>query len=220
MKSGFDRLATPYRWLEYLSFGRALERCRCRFMTEMADTRSALLLGDGDGRFAASLLLAAPLAHVEAVDESAAMLAALSERCTTAGVCGRVTLNQADLTRGVPALRGAPFDLVVTHFFLDCLSERDTAMLVDETMPMLDRNARWVVSEFNIPHGPMHVPARIVVWILYAAFRLLTGLRAQQLPNHAAILRRRGFTLKRYSTSLRGLLRSEVWACSDGITRR
>ncbi len=45
----FNRLAQIYRWLEYLSFGPFLWRCRIRFLPDLAHCRRALVLGDGDG---------------------------------------------------------------------------------------------------------------------------------------------------------------------------
>lgn len=44
-EANFDWIARPYRWMEYATFGRALERCRNRFLTELRDCRSALALG-------------------------------------------------------------------------------------------------------------------------------------------------------------------------------
>jgi hypothetical protein len=52
----FDRIARPYRWLEYLTLGRSLERAREVFLPLLKDRRQALILGDGDGRFTARLL--------------------------------------------------------------------------------------------------------------------------------------------------------------------
>ena len=215
MKSGFDRLAAPYRWMEYLSFGRALQDCRLRFLPDLNETRSALLLGDGDGRFAAKLLRAAPGARVIAIDGSPAMLQALNRRCHGAGVHDRVTSFCADLTNGVEWLQGQSFDLVTTHFFLDCLTEAETSLLISRIKPLLRPDARWIVSEFHIPKGAMRLPARLLVWGLYAAFGLLTGLRVRHLPDHAAAFHRRGFLRVRHATSLGGLLLSETWVMRD-----
>jgi len=40
-----DRIARCYRWLEYLSFGRALERRRREYLIEVESARSVLILG-------------------------------------------------------------------------------------------------------------------------------------------------------------------------------
>ncbi|MCU1248095.1 MAG: methyltransferase type 12 [Edaphobacter sp.] len=56
IEPSFDRIARPYHWLEYLTLGKALERCRNHHLPQLLDRRHALVLGDGDGRFLAQLL--------------------------------------------------------------------------------------------------------------------------------------------------------------------
>jgi len=51
-----DGIARWYRALEYLVFGRALERRRFEYLNDMADARHVLILGDGDGRFTAEFV--------------------------------------------------------------------------------------------------------------------------------------------------------------------
>jgi ubiquinone/menaquinone biosynthesis C-methylase UbiE len=207
--TGFDRLAKPYRWMEYLSFGKALERCRFRFLREMTATQSALLLGDGDGRFAAQLLRFAPLCHLHAVDGSRAMLHALQTRC---GAGERVSMYQADIAKGLPAAMSAEsFDLVATHFFLDCLTTPETEALVRRVKSLLRPGACWVVSEFDIPRGPMRGPSALIVRTLYVSFRVLTGLRARRLPKYRDAMERHGFACSKRVTTLGGLLVAELW---------
>ena len=69
----FDRLAGVYRWMEWLSFGPHLGRCRRAFLLEMTESRRALVLGDGDGRFTAALLRQNKAIQVDAVDVSQAL---------------------------------------------------------------------------------------------------------------------------------------------------
>ena len=77
----FDRIARPYRWLEYLTLGRALERCRLHFLPQLTDRTQALILGDGDGRFLAALVDQNHILTAAAVDTSATMLELLRTRC-------------------------------------------------------------------------------------------------------------------------------------------
>jgi ubiquinone/menaquinone biosynthesis C-methylase UbiE len=213
LANGFDRLAKPYRWMEYLTFGPALERCRFRFLPQLTNVERALVLGDGDGRFSAQLLHTAPAARVKAVDGSAAMLAELRARCAAIGMADRVETFEADLSQGLPApLKEDSFDLVTTHFFLDCLTTAQTELLVAETTPLLRAGGCWIVSEFAVPaSGAMRWPAALVVRSLYLGFRLLTGLRTQQLPDYRTVLQHNGLILREERSALGGLLISELW---------
>lgn len=209
MNSGFDRLAKPYRWMEYLTFGRALQRCRLRFLPDLTKTQSALVLGDGDGRFAEKLLRAAPQCRLHAVDGSVAMLRVLQTRC---GAGDRVSTHRADLAQTLPdAVCTGTFDLVATHFFLDCLTTPQADALVAQVRPLLRPGACWVVSEFDIPRGAMRVPSAVIVRALYAGFRVLTGLRTQRLPDYRSAMERYGLVCRTRVASMGGLLVSELW---------
>lgn len=203
----FDRIARLYRWMEWFSFGPLLHRTRSAWLRELLESRSALVLGDGDGRFTRDLLGANPHIRVHAVDLSAAMLQELRRRCTP--YANRLVTTQANALNFVP---DAAYDLVATHFFLDCLSDTDVEQLVQTLLPSLTDNARWLISDFQIPQqGAIRPIAALLTRILYAAFRLLTGLRANRLPDYAYLLQRAGMVCIRRRVFLGGILVSELW---------
>lgn len=204
----FDRLAPFYRWMEWITFGRALWRCRCRFLDELRDCRAALVLGDGDGRFTARLLEENRNVKVEAIDASGAMLRVLKRN---AGIHGnRVRIHQADARVWEPD--GSGYDLVVTHFFLDCLATDEIATLAKRLLSYTTADAKWLVSEFAIPPGCF---GRLVAWPLitglYLGFGFLTGLQVRSLPRYRDALADAGFVLQQENSSLGGLLVSEIW---------
>jgi SAM-dependent methyltransferase len=216
MPANFDRIARPYRWLEYLSFGPMLERCRFCRLPQLSDTKRALVLGDGDGRFLARLLSQNPELHADVVDLSPAMLRLLNARAAAVGAPDRITLHCVDALEFKPA---GNYDLVVTHFFLDCLTTDELRALAARLRTHLCPEACWVVSEFAIPRGLLSFPARLIVRGLYAAFHLLTGLEALHLPDYPVALRVCGLTLVSRRRWLAGLLVSELWESSGNQPR-
>jgi SAM-dependent methyltransferase len=210
MKSSFDLISGPYRWLEYLTFGPVLTRCRNHFLPSLADRRRALVLGDGDGRFLARLLAANPELHADAVDLSPAMLGLLTRRAHAAHLTAsaRIRTHLADARIFAPT---GTYDLIVTHFFLDCLTQRELHDLIAHIRPHLAPGAVWLVSDFRIPTGPLRWPARALVRSLYLGFRILTGLRTTRLPNHTVALASAGLTRIHRHLSLAGLLTTELW---------
>ena len=205
--SGCDKLAHVYCWLEWLSFGPLLQRCRVQFLPRLAGARHALVLGDGDGRFCAQLLRRVPTVHVTAMDASACMLAALRARAEGEGTASRLETVHGNVMQSLP--RG-DFDVVCTHFLLDCLSDGEVNDLVAAVRECYRRPV-WIVSEFAKPAGFARWPATVVITGLYAAFGLLTGLRVRKLPDHASALRAHGFVLEQGRNYVFGLLRAELW---------
>jgi SAM-dependent methyltransferase len=206
----FNLIARPYRWLEYLTLGKALEDCRTYFLSQLGDCRCALLLGDGDGRFLARLLAHNPLLQADAVDTSATMLELLRQRCEAAALNACIRLRTYHSNALTFPLAGR-YDLVVTHFFLDCFTQAELDTLVTRVASNLAPGALWLVSDFRIPNGLIRLPARVFIRSLYLAFRVLTGLRTTHLPDHVTALTRSGLVRMAHRRSLAGLLTTELW---------
>ena len=205
----FNGLAGIYRWLEYLSFGPFLWRSRVAFLPRLAQCRRALILGDGDGRFTARLMRENPGIEVTAVDASERMMDALRGRSVP--YAERVATQVADIRCWRPA-ESQCFDLVVTHFFLDCLSTEEVRGLAQRLGPAMAPDALWVVSEFAVPEGFFgRAVAAPLVAVLYGTFRVLTGLRVQSLPGYEQALMSAGWSLEGECKLLHGLLVSELW---------
>jgi ubiquinone/menaquinone biosynthesis C-methylase UbiE len=219
----FNRLAGLYRWMEWASFGPWLGWCRCAFLTEVSACRNAVVFGDGDGRFTARLLAANPTVQIEAVDASAAMLVALARRAGPHSA--RVRSCRADARTWQPNYsleipqEDQAHDLIVTHFFLDCLTTDEVRALATNVRRIASPSALWLVSEFAIPATLFgRVVARPLVSALYFAFALLTGLAVRNLPDYHPALRTAGFTISKRRIWLGGLLISELWSANAAET--
>ena len=218
--ANFDRLASLYRWMELASFGPWLWWCRCAFVSELHGRRCALIFGDGDGRFTARLLQVNESIRVDAIDASPAMLRSLlhkagsaRERVKTQTVDARIWRpEEADLR----PRNGAGYDLVVSHFFLDCLTTEEVRSLAGRVRSVVAPGAEWIVSEFAIPPGRLgRWIAKPLVAMLYSAFGWLTGLKVRRLPDHGSALKAAGFRLWKRRTWLCGLLVSDMWKAAD-----
>jgi hypothetical protein len=222
----FNRLAKLYQWMEFFSFGPFLARTRSTFLDRLRDRRKALVLGDGDGRFTARLLGANARVRVDAVDGSRAMLAALMSRTGADAYRVRTRLEDircwsvsapdpgSDLGTDPGSGPGSkqPYDLIATHFFLDCLTEDEIGALAGRARRAAAPGALWVVSEFRVPSGWFGLLiARPVVAALYLSFGILTGLTVRALPDYAPALRENGFRLLERRLRLNGLLVAELW---------
>ena len=206
----FGRLARAYRWMEYFSFGPYLQQCRMLRVAEIASCKRALVYGDGDGRFVAELARRVPALRVTAVDASPEMLRQAARRLPPEA---QVRLVQGDaLDCDVAAFPDAPFDLIVTHFFLDCFEEAELTLVLSRVNTAVEENARWVVSDFAIPQrNPARLMGILIVRGLYLAFGLLTGLKTRGLPDHGRVMREAGWVLEDRRELLLGLLASESW---------
>jgi ubiquinone/menaquinone biosynthesis C-methylase UbiE len=207
----FDRVARIYRWAEYASLGPLLERARRHFLPELQACRSAMVLGDGDGRFLAQLMSGNPELKAMAVDTSAAMLGLLRRNCLRAAPDAEKRLT----TLHASALQTRPepkTGLIVTHFFLDCLTQTEVDTLTQSYAVELEPGTLWVVSDFALPRTAWLRPfAAVYIRALYFAFRILTGMRVTRLPDVQESFERAGFTHMRRKEFAGGLVYTEIW---------
>jgi len=204
-----DRIAASYRWLEYAAFGLALEKARFDSLSRAAEARRVLILGEGDGRFLARLLEYNQNASVTVIESSARMIQ-LAERRVPACERSRVEFHQMDAVAG--AFPDGPFDLAVTHFFLDILNPSDAEALILKVSARLAPGACWLVSEFQEPTGALRLlHARLWLSAMYGFFSITTGLRASKLPPYRDLLERAGLAEIEHRERRFGLIRSQVW---------
>ena len=212
-----DKIARPYRWIEYLAFGRKLERHRFHFLSAAGDSRRALLLGDGDGRFAAALAASNPSVQIDSIESSANMIQAAKRRLRKKPISnpGRIHFIQADALHAT--LQPDRYDLVVTNFFLDCFSTEQVVRLVETVTAACGRGALWLISDFRQPpKGWRALHAKIWLWTMYLFFRLTTHLETSRLPVYKKELESAGFALESSYYSMAGLICSERWLLTEG----
>jgi ubiquinone/menaquinone biosynthesis C-methylase UbiE len=205
-----DPIARAYRWFEYAAFGKTLERCRTHFLNLVDDRQHALMLGDGDGRFLANYLRQNVHGLVDSVDVSRKMQDLSRDRAAAIpGGLARVRFVQADARK----LNGAAnYDLVVSHFFLDCLSEEEIEALTRQVRLVAEPNVLWLISEFKIPTGAFKLPvAAALIRVMYEFFAHASKLEPRRLPDYRSVLERCGFDMREEYRRLGGFVVSELW---------
>ena len=207
-----DAIAPYYAAMEYAAFGHTLERCRFHFLPKLATSRRALVLGDGDGRFLARLLAAAPNLQTDYVDCSRGMFA----KAQRIAGSERATYHCLDVLRD--PLPSADYDLIATHFLLDCFSADEQLQLANR-LSQAAPNARWLVSEFRVPDKRwLAAPARACIGVMYRFFLLTTGLKTQTLSDHHPALKAAGYERAASQSFGAGFIVSELWTPEVCVT--
>ena len=207
----FDRLAPHYRWMEWLLAGGKLQRCRTAFIGDIPPPCRVLMLGEGNGRCLVELLRAFPEAHFTCLDASARMLECARARVRAHGLSDEaVEFICADALHWQPP--EAEFDLLVTHFFLDCFTPEQLTALVPRLAALATPDARWLLADFCEPSsGFAKWRARWILRAMYFFFRRVTRLPARRLTPPDAFMERCGFTLSERRLADWGLLHGDLW---------
>lgn len=202
----FDRVASHYRSLETIVFGQQLQRARVAFVREVGVPRRVLIVGEGNGRFLAEFVRAHPAAAIECIEASARMIALAQKR--PGGE--RVHFLHKDI-RAV-ALPAAHYDLIVTHFVLDCFAEATLRELVAKLAGAAAPGASWLLADFREPPaGWKQRHAQFWIRSMYFFFRLTAGIEAGCLADPSPLLREAGFASVAQRFSRFGMIKSECW---------
>ncbi len=207
----FDKLAPHYRWMEFVLAGEKLQRARTAFLPQVTDAQRILILGEGNGRFLTACRHALPNARITCVDASARMLAIARSRLMGTGQ----SLNKVEFVTANALMWPAPansFDLIVTHFFLDCFAPQELDHVVTNLARAARPKAAWLLADFQTPAGGVARYRAVAIHrLMYFFFRAVTGLSARKLTNPDALFQRHGFALRDRSVSDWGLLRADWW---------
>ncbi len=209
----FDRVAPLYRWLETIVFGRQLQRARLAFVEAIPSPPQVLIVGEGNGRFLAEFVRAHPAAAIDCVEASGRMVALARARNPGAG---QVNFIQADIRE--VALPPGRYDLLVTHFLLDCFPAETLGAVVAKLARSATAEAHWLVADFYPPpRGWRRWQAQFLIAFMYRFFALAAGIEARTLVDYRPLLRAAGFALARSALSPNQMIRSECWrrASSD-----
>jgi ubiquinone/menaquinone biosynthesis C-methylase UbiE len=217
----FDAIAPWYRALETIAFGNALQRARLACLGELGSPRRALIVGEGNGRFLLELLRSHPNAEIDCVDASGRMLELARKRIERDAPeqTSRVRFLQQDITSWTPEEN---YDLIVTHFVLDCFPETTLPHVIDRLAGAAKSKADWLVADFCLPSsGLARWRGRVWLAAMYRFFRFTARIEADELVEPAPFLQAAGFSLGREHLSRCGMLRSQLWGrCSAVATTR
>lgn len=176
-----------------------------------SEVNHILLLGEGNGRFLVECRRRLKEARITCVDASASMLKSAGRRLLHSGLgTGRTEFVHADVLHWTPPRQ--KFDLIVTHFFLDCFQREQLECIVAKLAAAASPQAGWWLADFRIP--PRGLPrwrAAAIHHLMYGFFRVVTRLPARELTPPDDLLRAQGFVLCERRLSEWGLLHSDHW---------
>jgi ubiquinone/menaquinone biosynthesis C-methylase UbiE len=208
----FDSIAPAYRTLETIAFGGDLQRARVACLGEIGAPRRALIIGEGNGRFLCKLLRRHEQVEVDCVDASGRMLKLARQRLERRlpADATRVHFIHQNITSWSPP--EASYDLIATHFFLDCFAGDRLADVVAKLSRAATSSATWLLADFCLPTGGFaRIRARLWLAAMYRFFHFTAGIEARELEDPSPFLRTAGFALVSQHLFGCGMVKSEIW---------
>lgn len=169
---GFNRIAWIYDGLARFVFAGAINRSQAHFLKFAKPEHTVLILGGGSGFMLPLLLDSARNAPILFVDASSSMIDRARKRVDQDP---RVQfIHGTEVSIPAQAL-----NTVITPYFLDMFQDASLQKIITNINNRTAIGAQWIVVDFCSTRR-WH---RMLLTLMYAFFRSVTGIEADRLPN-------------------------------------
>jgi cyclopropane fatty-acyl-phospholipid synthase-like methyltransferase len=207
MAVNFNLIAPIYDFGENFFFGNLLVFTRNRFLNYSINSKSVLILGEGRGQFLNQLLCVNQTCKVTVVESSTKMIQKQKELISNKHL-NRVSFHCISVDE---FNTDQYYDLVCTHFFWDCFTQRQILNFLPHFTKFLKKDGFWINSDFvDCKSGEMNLNS-IKIRILYLFFRLTTGILARRVEPFCKYAFKNSLQIKDYEEILPNFIKSEVF---------
>ena len=211
ISNGFNKLAPFYGFFSAVISLNKIHKSQLWFLTKKDKYKNAIIIGGGDGKFLAEAVKKGLAEHYFYIDFSSNMLQMAKTRIEKENpdylrsitfVCG--LFNEVPLRQ--------KFDLVVTSYFLDCLSQNEFLIAMHKINAHLSENGTWFFSDFNIPRDNFRkILAKLTIRFIYLIFNFICHWNLKQLPDFTNEFNKYPLTVIAEKYFLGGLLVSRIY---------
>lgn len=205
--NSFNWIAGIYDGLARLIFGKAFLKAQCFFLDELKTRSKILIIGGGTGWILRELLLVNTTCEVDYIEASSKML----EKAR-----GQISPSDKDRVNFVLGTEDSidgrtQYDAVITNFFLD-LFNASLNEVVQKISSVLSKGSIWLVTDFVDQRKWWH---QLMLQVMYAFFRLTTGIEAKQLPDYEGSLAKAGIKKSKEEVFFGSFIKSAVYTINE-----
>ncbi|NQZ59583.1 MAG: class I SAM-dependent methyltransferase [Lentisphaeraceae bacterium] len=183
-KCDFSRLAAIYDLLGDIAFVGALRRSQNCFLKILPHSKRVLIIGGGSGRFLVDLLKSHEFDFVDYVDISPGMIEQAKKNV------GRQLphlKSKVNFTCGsVESVRGQTYDLICTHYILDCFAGDELKEVMNLLHDSLGNGGHWLFADFM---GDNYIKECLIAF-LYQFFKFTVSLKPHKLGDFVVEFRK------------------------------
>jgi len=197
---GFNRLAPIYDSLARLIIGKGIHNSQLHFLNYLKGKSKLLILGGGTGWILPHIVEINPALSIDYIELSPEMLLKAQQSLKD---CQNVKfiLGTED---NIPRI---DYDCVLTNFYLDLFIDSKMMEVTNQIKSSFTPNACWIATDFV----SMRLWHKVVLWIMYRFFSIVTGLKTLSLPQWQNSIHEAGgkvIAMKSYS---RGFIKTIVY---------
>ncbi|MCM8538240.1 MAG: class I SAM-dependent methyltransferase [Lentisphaeraceae bacterium] len=203
----FSAIAPVYDLLGALFFGGKLHNSQLENLKNIPSKfKHILVIGGGTGKFLKELVASKQFEKLTYIDISPKMIDLAKSKVPD-------TKNIDFIVGDETTIPDHSFDLIVTHYFLDCFDQTEFEKIADLLLSQLCAGGYWSMVDFYI-HPKSTWIRKVFVRFLYKFFKLTCRLETKELPDFDLWFSK-NLILKKDVSSCKKLLKSSVYQKSS-----
>lgn len=202
----FSRLASIYDFLGGIVFLGSLHRSQIHFLSRLQKIENVLIVGGGTGRFLVELLKLGKVEKLTYVDISAGMISQAKKKVQKIGALDKVDF----ICGGLDSIPDKEYDLICTHYFLDCFEEVELSGIMKKFKKLLSKEGVWHFTDFYLDSSSS-IFRKCFVAFLYRFFKVFCGLKVKKLPNFKLLFLENGLQVEEEKYFFKCLLRTAIY---------
>ncbi|WP_215224218.1 class I SAM-dependent methyltransferase [Echinicola shivajiensis] len=187
-KNLYDRVVFFYDDLASLVLGKGHLESKRAFLDRITKGNNVLYIGGGTGTNLPEILEQVGEEGKVFFVEASQKMIDKAKKGVPDSLRGRVLFLKEDDFMKMP---NHQFEIIITQFLLDLLTESDLEVLFDEVDKRCKRETKWIFTDF-LDHPNRKILQYIMIWF----FRLVTKNPRKDLPNYSKYFENYGWGIK------------------------
>lgn len=193
----FDRIATSYEFLKRIVFGQHIDKASNYFLQQLPLDIKILILGGGSGEILRNFQASHQVKYIEVSE-------VMIRKAKTVHTKASVDFVSADILEWENVDK---FDLIITPFVLDFLTEEQLEVLFNKYKEFLKMDGKWIHTDFY----PKNIVQKLLIKMMYVFFNLSVKLKTNQLANFDMLFTKHGFICKLNALFFHSMIESKIY---------
>ena len=177
-ENNYDRIAWCYDVLSFIVFGSSIKNSQIKMLPFIAEKSNILIAGGGTGWILEEIAkVHSSGLQITYIESSAEMIRRSKKR--KIGFNNMEFINQSVTSVN---LKEAFYDVVITSFFFDNFSAKNSEAIFKKFDKSLTQNGKWLFSDFQLKENGT-LAHKAIVKIMYTFFKLTCRIEADKLPD-------------------------------------
>lgn len=181
-KNQFDYIAKFYDFLAALVFGKAIQDIQFIHLGRIHKKNRILIIGGGSGKILSKIDELGIASEIIYLEKSPKMIQLAKKQKVSVPV-------QFISTSYENASNYGKFDLIITNFFVDLLSEKKFQEFIPFVFSLLSDNGKWIVTDFRIhERSPLRYLHKAIHMSMISFFKVTVNLQNTKLFNYHTLI--------------------------------